>query len=679
MDKLNGAIKRNLGKSWAQLYQKQHGKLPEFVKAHDLFFELEDKTKVVKLKDIRYRSVTRDAFIQEYSAVNGKRDDAPISSSTQDQIDEDEKLAMLLQEDEDISPISNGSESAGGAWHSKPKKKSRKQRNKETAKALKKTLETSTITVGKTPSEVLTTPQKVEVDDSMEPVTEQKDQLPDNTTPKDVQEDPLVQLLLNEFHGKFFCFNDSEVRPIHLTDLCNAFEGKSSAYILIYRKCDMGDLSVFRQISRETNIMEHFGNDRYSQLLQLRAFYRSQKNSHFLSIAPPSYWKQRVDVINTSLRTRRLEFDQMMKSLTLRVYLPEHFQSDWPCLLFRSDQLRLPPVWQSGIEIDCDMSKTIGEVCSDIWAKMIEEAKKANKTSFLGFLLGLPSNWEKLHLTFQLSDVVSCPKLTNESGGLSRHYIKNPPSESSLIKDHFSHNSKVLFYCQGYQSLPPPSSSAFEVMETAPKELIITYALDGLTSNLVSTHIYLPQSFQLNHMCQYVCSSIGAQVQHTHIYLVQERKLTTTRTTVNSLSSGLTSPTTGKSKEYYVTSLWKSGLLARGVQQGLSFGQLEGNEIIIENLTSAKKSSPNSGMAFQEITRRNRLRSIRVDLENTGSLLQLQKDFSLGGKMYPGQGNEDNVMSVVEDNHESPLENQDSILSSSIKVISFPLNVISLD
>jgi hypothetical protein len=757
LDKLTGAIKKNLGKSWAQLYQKEFGKLADFVTKNEPFLTLEERTKVVRLKDVRYRSVSLEIFTREYTEMTPP-EQAPSSSTPPNQIDEDEKYAMMIQEEESLETSGEAGEEekeSSSTWHSKTKK-SRRQRNKETAKALKKTQENVTVTIGGKKNEstpaaataeaaVPVTPTKLDLKEGNTPEVstpssqptpsgQSHNQDPSPTAAEDSEDDLLIQLLLNEFHGKFYCFNDSEVRPIFLTDLCNAFEGKSSAYLLIYRKLDMGELSVFG--SSNLIDLEHSPQlltqqpNKYSHLLQLRSYlHNTQRTNHTQQemeqeiteerdrlIDPPTYWKQKIDSLNLSLQTRRQEFDVMMKSLTLKVFLPEHFLSDWPCLHFKSPDgngngngLRMPIAWYHGIEIECDMSKTVTQICEEIWFKMIEVAQNEKKLPFLGNLLGLPSNWQTLQLSFHLSEIILCPKLSNERSSsssssscssLSRYFIKTPPSGDMLIKEIFSHQSRVLLYCQGYQQLPPPfETAAIEIMETPPKELIITYAAgDSLIStNLTSTHIYLPQSLQLHPLCQYICSYLGiSSVQHIHLYLIQERKLShNTRTTVNSLSSGLGSQNAaaGKSKEYYATSLWKSGLISRGIQQGLSFGQLEGCEIIVENLSSVKKSSPNSGLAHQEITRRNRLRTIRIDLENSGSLLQLQKDYSLGGKMFPMQmQHEDDGMSIVDPSESETTstpaaaaaavastavseDHQESVLSTQVKVsfLSFSL------
>ena len=734
MDKLNGAIKKNLGKSWVQLFQKEYGKLTDFVTKNEPFFSFEERTKVVRLKDVRYRSVSLEIFMREYLEMTPP-EQASSSPKPLNQIDEDAAYAMMIQQEEssmESGEVQNGEPNS--TWHSKTKKKSRRQRNKETAKALMKTQENAKVTIGKKEESASPSTLRPNNEDVKEEMTQSPSQTgnqpisPETNNQsigdfpsEDSDDELLTQLLLNEFHGKFYCFNDSEVRPIFLTDLCNAFEGKSSAYLLIYRKLDMGDLNVFA--SSNLIDLEHphpvTQDKKYSLLLKLRSYVRNlqmsnqsgtRNDDHLMEqeqeisemgrlIDPPAYWKSKIDLLNTSFQSRRQEFEMMMKSLTLRVYLPEHFISDWPCLNYKNSDgggLRMPPVWYHGIEIECDMSKTITEICQEIWSKMIEEAQKANKVPYLGNLLGLPSNWQTLEISFQLSEILVCPKLSNETSASTilpptRYYVKTPPSVDTFIKDNFSHQSRVLFYCQGYHRLPAPyESTSIEIMETPPKELIVTYAAgDNLIStNLISSHLYLPQTLQLHPLCQYVCSYLGiSSVQHIHIYLIQERKSpTATRTTVNSLSSGLSNQisTLGKSKEYYATSLWKSGLISRGIQQGLSFGQLEGCEIIVENLASAKKSSPNSGLAHQEITRRNRLRTIRIDLENSGSLLQLQKDYSLGGKMFPTQTRDDDGMSVVDPTEieVSPVavseDRQESVLSTQVKVVPLFVSVMML-
>jgi hypothetical protein len=183
LDKLTGAIKKNLGKSWAQLYQKEFGKLADFVTKNEPFLTLEERTKVVRLKDVRYRSVSLEIFTREYTEMTPP-EQAPSSSTPPNQIDEDEKYAMMIQEEESLETSGEAGEEekeSSSTWHSKTKKKSRRQRNKETAKALKKTQENVTVTIGGKKNE--STPAAATAEAAV-PVTPTKLDLKEGNTPE---------------------------------------------------------------------------------------------------------------------------------------------------------------------------------------------------------------------------------------------------------------------------------------------------------------------------------------------------------------------------------------------------------------------------------------------------------------------------------------------------------------
>jgi hypothetical protein len=562
LDKLSSAIKKNLNKTWAQSYQKDFGKLNDFIKKNDFFFHFDDKSKLIYLKDVRYQSVNHETFQREYTAIVPTQSIALVPENQQ--VDEDEKLAMMIQQEENQLSGSEAIDSPTESWQSRSKK-SRKQRNKETAKALAKTMAAkNSVKFGDEIHEDKELSNSL-LKNSLQNVTqlstsEQSTQPPQSEIPPiDDSDENLAQLLLNEFHGRFYCFNDSNVRPIYVTDLCKAFEGEDSAYILIYRKIDMGNLSVFHQYTRTSDLTQSSeSSTKYSNLIFLRNLFRSKEDGSPI-INPPTFWKTKVDEVNSSLTTKRSEYNITMKSLQFRVFFPEHFYSDWPCLYLKhernaNEKMNVPQIWYEGMNIEIDMNQTVEELSRHIWSEMIREAQKTNNVSRLGELISLPTTHqtrshpidfdvEALVQYFQLSEMLHCSKLSTESSALRRYYLKKSPEKNLLIKDIFTHHSSIVFYSS--QSPNLPNKEPFEFLESPPKELILTYqSEDDIHPTFNSISLFVPYHYTVQTLCQYICSYLNfPSVQFIQMYLIQTKQVTpattNTRTTQNSMSTSV--------------------------------------------------------------------------------------------------------------------------------------------
>lgn len=125
--------------------------------------------------------------------------------------------------------------------------------------------------------------------------------------------DMLAQELLNACFGQFYLFNDSEVRPVCITDMAKAFEGRNSAYILIYRKVNY---------------------------LPVQA------------VPPPAYWMEKIAAQNAQLAQDRAAYEQAKRCVKVRIYLAQlHFRHD-PPLLAPLDHSGIDPIVSNGLAME---------------------------------------------------------------------------------------------------------------------------------------------------------------------------------------------------------------------------------------------------------------------------------------------------------------------------------------
>jgi hypothetical protein len=130
-------------------------------------------------------------------------------------------------------------------------------------------------------------------------------------------------MLVNEAFGCFYEFNDSEVKPMTLGDTKKAFEGRDSAYLVVYRDCN-SDLSVptFAHSKAEhmedVEILDHGGT--------------SAKPPRFVD-EPPKFWLDKAMEMNAHLALER----DMFKThgggkLNLNILCPVHLDATKPPL-----------------------------------------------------------------------------------------------------------------------------------------------------------------------------------------------------------------------------------------------------------------------------------------------------------------------------------------------------------
>lgn len=619
----------------------------DFTKKHKDFFKV-DGTEV-SLLDTRYQSIPVEQFDAELSQLESVA--SQTSSVVMDGIDADAALAARLQEEERAASSPSTSSPAkvttGGEeeWKTsgKKKNKSRKQKNKEKGKAA------AVVAAGASPQQKsgsATTSQSNPSPQKSSPSPTTQTEAETNSDKNDTQSSEalaaeaeeatqieiLAQELLNVFHGPFFCFNDSEVRPIHITDLSSSFEGRSSAYLLIYRQvheapysADQDEMAVSGPLSAEALT---------------------------LPMHPPSLWREQVEARNAELSVKRVEFENYMHSVKLKVYFPVHFTSSWPCLTLTSPEDlvsmgSIPSELARGLEVECDISKGVKMLREDIISKALTALQSVDLSTVLGLNGGEDDD-------IMISKLV--PLSESQKPGLRPLYSMCPAlSASDTVGDALAHNTSVVLWTTLHL---PDRSGDIEPLSEAPRNLRVAFKSET-SGGMEKKDVYLPLTSSMADLCRVAAECVGLDLPRVQIHSLEERKII-----YNTKHSG------GKLKEWYATPLWKSGALTKPFAlQNQRYRQMEWNEVLVENVGNARPST--MGLASKEIIRRNRLRTIRVELDVGGSTLtRLRKDYAKGGLMCT-----DEIGASIPTEDAMEVENVcddvDDLASTTVKVTSY--------
>ena len=663
VSQLSGLVKRNIGKNWNQLYQKVHGSLLDFAKKHSDFFQVSGTE--ISLRDMRYQAVPEEQFVGEWRRLQGETargaeetKDAMVQSPSDDAMVEADAVlaAQLAQEENGVGGVDCASSQAAnaGQWQTSGKKKkntSRKQRNKLNAKAAAAgaTPSQSTKEGAKSPHKTQGAPDEVLPSTHVVAVSEPTKAGVgcDSSLPKTEGEDPFVQAendqvemlaqqLLNNYHGPFFCFNDSEVRPVYVTELANAFEGRSSAYLLVYRQTGAGSQCVGEEDSR----------------LQVTA-PAILDDAAVLSTPPPALWLDQVLSRNAELQQKRHEYVNYMHSVKLTIYFPIHFTSSWPCLtLISPDDLlamgAVEPSLASGLEVECDISKGVKMLREDIIAKALSALASAD----LSTVLGLPNKGSVGGDDINISKLQALSHIPNKSKSAPLYFAYPALASSDLVGDTLSHNSAIVLWSTPHL---PNLSGDMEFLDVAPKSLTVTYKAEP-AGVITSKDVYMPQSLPLSDLCRLVTETLQLDLSQVQIHAMQERRII-----YQTKNQG------GKTTEWFATPLWKSNMLTKSFAlQSQRYGQMEWREVLVENVGMSRPSA--SGLASKEVLRRNRLRSIRVELDvGSSTITRLRKDYGKGGALYPGDSGEEGIKESTA-NAEDEEQTSDDLSSCTAKV-----------
>jgi Ubiquitin carboxyl-terminal hydrolase len=427
---INDLISLRLGRgSWNSLYEREHGTVEGFVAQYGSIFELDKVSGLLSLPNYGSLNwVSREVLVEVFRAEArtfwgnsleaahsaaaaaggaGSSSIPPVAhlaagTSTLLNCDNDAALAHALQLSLNES---NGAPSARGDWVS---------RGAGDDSAL-------SATAGAVDDEWVTATQKkknvkgkVKGKDSSkgdvsvstggaanstgEPDLGSADSTADPDDDLCAAEKALTEDLLCRFHGRYFEFNDSSVTAMPLSGLERAFEGKDSAYILVYRQvgdkvkvgCDgvgegrggvdsgstaeslpshAPDASLHDDAATSTSRT----GDMCDEIVNASPSARSVVGSG--STVPPPYWADKIVLENSKIEEERSQYNSKVHTAVIRFMAPVHVTFSDPLLLPKGPQAAtgasnnsnsnsnssIPSKYQEHVELTLDLRMSIAE------------------------------------------------------------------------------------------------------------------------------------------------------------------------------------------------------------------------------------------------------------------------------------------------------------------------------
>ena len=147
------------------------------------------------------------------------------------------------------------------------------------------------------------------------------------------REKQLAEELMGMTHGRYFEFNDTTVTPMPLRNLEKSFEGKESAYILVYRK----------QLDQPSS------------------------TAHPLTkVPPPAYWAEKAIEENQALKLQREQYNAQSHTAIVRFLCPGHLRFKDPLLEIDQPVVSmvpgLPKEWSHFIDLSVDLRNSLDDV-----------------------------------------------------------------------------------------------------------------------------------------------------------------------------------------------------------------------------------------------------------------------------------------------------------------------------
>lgn len=556
ISKLSSCIKDNLGKTWSDMYQADHGTLTAFIRRHGMFFAVDGSAKGIKigLKDIKYQVVSaeiyekagRESEVKEGGGHGAGETVETAETQMESQLADDLALALSLESEnieEELKASEDVEEEAGGSgWEDvgekKNKKKSRRQLNKEGAKAAAR--KNNRIKTQHTATSISKDIEQKEKDATENEEVNSEVQAQDRLLAS------ITNSLVNEFYGPFFSFNDSIVQPIELSTLIDAFDGRTSAYILIYRKA--GNCS----------------------------------SSPLVAVNPPAVYSDAVQKMNSELALSRESYDRLASCYRLNVFFSKDLLVEWPLVRIASSSGK-------GMEVEVDIRGDVECLISAI----VKRSQELSVTPYLH------------------KDTLVVGKLETYGGSF---FLRHPFSACDTIASTLTNHTQIYVITKS-----DLEKSQFQPLYAPPRRLAITMDKVGSKDELEKLELTIPSSTNLGELVDLVSRYAAASVSEFVLYLIRHKQLSARKS--------------GKQYEYTYSVLWKNSEVAKPFSAAATYDGIDGTEIIVEMLNGQKPSSTN--LADREVARRNRLWCVTVDLDYTGNLNNILRDYAIGGLHYP--------------------------------------------
>ncbi|CAN0142172.1 unnamed protein product, partial [Ectocarpus sp. 12 AP-2014] len=224
-----------------------------------------------------------------------------------------------------------------------------------------------------------------------------------------------VDALASEKHGRWFSFDDRKVTPISIRDLQKPFEGAETAYLLIYRSRSL-DQEAGSPVSPADIATAVSASSAGS------GGPRNLPGGLHMTSVPPSYWMDKVDTENDSLKRVKDSKEADLHGIKLTVWVPKLLQVQMPhlvpldpsssCLDQLPEALHSPLVLhlddrQTVKDLKKEVVKRLGEFCREMGVSDMGRARLSELTAHG------PGMYLSKHLPDQPVHQVNSPRRRN--------------------------------------------------------------------------------------------------------------------------------------------------------------------------------------------------------------------------------------------------------------------------
>jgi hypothetical protein len=323
-DRILKEVSRIKGQAWTRCYRPIYGNFTDFLKSVEEILGSDDETgttifivpaaykKLVSISDSSQAEVTGTELTQP---VNDSEEMMMGDESGATGGDSDEQIARTLQEEEyakaparstragrGTSAGDDSSSSTSGAWETINK---RGKRNKQSNKA-------------DVPVQVLI-PAEKKAEDEAASTTATPSASP-TAKHRSYLEKVLADKILGFFFGKFYEFNDSQVNAMPIKSLMKSFQGKDSAYLLVYRQLSTALPRLGKLSSAITPGTADIEKSAVSQVA-------------------PAYWSEKVMAMNQELLNQRAAYEKSSQNIKILIKFPAHVRYAYPVIYLHDHQM----------------------------------------------------------------------------------------------------------------------------------------------------------------------------------------------------------------------------------------------------------------------------------------------------------------------------------------------------
>eukprot|EP00903_Cladosiphon_okamuranus_P007250 g7034.t3 len=191
----------------------------------------------------------------------------------------------------------------------------------------------------------------------------------------------VADAIASEKHGRWFSFDDRKVTPISIRDLQRPFSGAETAYLLIYRSRSL-DQEVATPLSTAdvaAAVNANMASAAAAAASNSSGSSRVLPGGLHMTSVPPSYWMDKVDHENYSLKMAKDSKEADLHGLKLRVWLPKLLQPQMPHLVpydpASSTLQQLPEELRGPLVLHMDDRETVKDLKREVVKRLGNRGK----------------------------------------------------------------------------------------------------------------------------------------------------------------------------------------------------------------------------------------------------------------------------------------------------------------